>query len=52
MAQSKYCAAIGYCFIDKKDSNLSFEEAMKQAEDYMYKDKDEYYKNSKIDRRK
>ena len=52
MTQSKYCAAIGYCFIDKKDNNLSFEEAMKQAEDYMYKDKDEYYKNSKIDRRK
>lgn len=39
---SKYSAAVGYLYYDKK-MNITFEEAMKKAEQLMYQDKDAYY---------
>lgn len=49
---SKYSAAVGYYFFDKSKEIISFEDAMRKAEQYMYKDKNEYYKQSGHDRRK
>lgn len=50
--ESNYTIAIGYYFINKAQENISFEEAMKKAEDLMYKDKSDHYKESGHDRRK
>ena len=52
LTNSKYSAAVGYCFINKKDNPISFEEAMKKAEELMYQDKNEYYLKSGRTRRK
>ena len=49
--ESNYSAAIGYYFIDPKVEKVSFEEAMKKAEELMYIDKAKYYKESGHDRR-
>lgn len=51
MNKTDYSIAIGYYFINK-GSNMSFEEAMKKAEELMYVDKDIYYKVNGFDRRK
>ena len=42
---------MGYYFIDPKVEKISFEEAMKKAEELMYIDKAKYYKESGHDRR-
>lgn len=49
--ESDYSAAMGYYFIDPKVEKISFEEAMKKAEELMYIDKAKYYKESGHDRR-
>ena len=49
--ESNYSAAIGYYFIDPKVEKVTFEEAMKKAEELMYIDKAKYYKESGHDRR-
>lgn len=43
MDEGKYTAAIGSCFIDKKAGQITFEEALRKAEELMYLDKDKYY---------
>ena len=43
MHEGKYTAAIGSCFIDKKTSDITFQEALRKAEELMYLDKDKYY---------
>lgn len=48
---SNYSAALGYYYI-KKNSTATFEEAMRIAEELMYVDKSEHYKNSSNNRRK
>ena len=49
---SSYSAAIGYYFINKKADKMTFEQAMKKAEDLMYEDKEKYYNETGHDRRK
>ncbi len=51
LSATKYSAAVGYYYISN-DSNISFEEAMKEAENLMYLDKENYYKSTGIKRRK
>lgn len=43
MREGKYTAAIGTCFIDRKSSDITFQEALRKAEELMYLDKDKYY---------
>ena len=43
MREGKYTAAIGTCFIDRKSSDITFQEALRNAEELMYVDKDKYY---------
>ena len=43
MREGKYTAAIGTCFIDRKSSDITFQEALRKAEELMYVDKDKYY---------
>ena len=43
MREGKYSAAIGSCFIDKKASGITFQEALRKAEELMYLDKDKHY---------
>lgn len=50
--ESLYSAAIGCCFIDKKQGNINYEEAFKKAEELMYLDKSHYYSDSAHERRK
>lgn len=52
MRDSEYSAAIGCCFIDKKEGNITYEEAYKKAEELMYADKSHYYSNGGPDWRK
>lgn len=52
LKESAYTAAIGYCYIDKENNQMTFDEAMRQAEELMYKDKADYYISSGHDRRK
>ena len=42
MHESDYSAAIGCCYIDKKEGNITYEEAFKKAEELMYADKSRY----------
>ena len=49
--KSNYSAAIGYYFIDPNIERLTFEDAMKKAEELMYLDKAKYYKECGHDRR-
>ena len=49
--ESNYSTAIGYYFIDPSVEKLTFEEAMKKAEELMYLDKAKYYKECGHDRR-
>ena len=51
MSNTNYSVAIGSYFIEKHDK-ISFEEAMKKAEELMYSDKEIYYKETGFDRRK
>ena len=51
MSNTDYTIAMGYYFIEKKEK-VSFEEAMKKAEELMYHDKADYYLSSGRDRRK
>ena len=51
LSETKYSAAIGYLYYEKSD-NLTYDQAMKKAEEYMYAEKEEYYKQSGRDRRK
>lgn len=43
MREGKYTAAIGTCFIDKRADEISFQEALRKAEELMYIDKSKYY---------
>ena len=43
MHECEYSAAIGCCFIDKKAGDISFEEAVRKAEELMYQDKNKHY---------
>lgn len=52
MENCKYSIAIGCCFIDKKQSNITYDEAFKKAEELMYADKSRYYTTGGRDRRK
>jgi diguanylate cyclase (GGDEF)-like protein len=49
--ETKYSVAIGSYFYEKAD-NITFEEAMKKAEELMYQDKTNYYVTSGHNRRK
>lgn len=49
MKEEKFHCSIGYAY---KDANQTIEELSKIAEERMYKDKSEFYKNSHIERRK
>ena len=49
---STYSAAVGYYFIDRTKEIITLEEAMKRAEQYMYKDKNEFYARTKHNRRR
>ena len=49
--ETKYSVAIGSYFYEKTD-NITFEEAMKKAEELMYQDKTNYYVTSGHNRRK
>ena len=51
LRESTYSAAVGYYFIDKDNKQITFEEAMREAEKLMYKDKADYYLKSGRDRR-
>ena len=51
LRESTYSAAIGYYFIDKENNPVTFDEAMKEAEKLMYKDKADFYLKSGHDRR-
>jgi len=51
MRAAQYTAAIGTCFIDKKASNINFQEALRKAEELMYQDKDKYYHSTGHNRR-
>lgn len=51
MQETEYSVAIGYYFIEKEEK-ISFEEAMKKAEELMYQDKEKFYVDSKMDRRR
>ena len=51
MSKTNYSVAIGSYFIEKNDK-ITFEEAMKKAEELMYSDKEVYYKETGFDRRK
>ena len=51
MKNTNYSIAIGYYFIEKGE-NISFEEAMKKAEERMYSDKEVFYQETGYDRRK
>lgn len=50
MKDTEYSIAVGYYFI-KKGENISFENAMKEAEKLMYIDKNNYYQATGFDRR-
>ena len=50
LSHSKYSASIGYAYDNSKERKL--EDMLKKAELEMYKDKNEYYKKSHIERRK
>lgn len=52
MKTSTCTAAIGSYFIDRKKEIITFESAMRKAEQAMYTDKNEYYKQTGNDRRK
>lgn len=43
MREGQYTAAIGTCFIDKRANEISFQEALRKAEELMYIDKSKYY---------
>ena len=49
---SNYSAALGYYYIDKNTSTVTFEEAMHIAEELMYVDKSKHYQNVENNRRK
>lgn len=49
--ESNYSIAIGSIYYEKED-NITFKDALKTAEDLMYKDKNAHYKKSGHDRRK
>ena len=51
LRESTYSAAVGYYFIDKAKNPVTFDEAMREAEKMMYKDKSDYYIKSGRDRR-
>ena len=49
---SNYSVAIGSFYYDNKDNSVTFESAMKIAEELMYQDKEKYYSSSDHVRRK
>ena len=49
ISKTQYRCSVGYAF--KKDKNASLTDLIKAADDKMYHDKKEFYKNSKFDRR-
>lgn len=51
MHETNYAIAMGHYFIEKNE-NISYEVAMKKAEERMYADKANYYISNGIDRRK
>ena len=50
MSKTKYYCSVGYAY--KKDSDTPSDELIKEAEQNMYQDKAEFYKNAPFDRRK
>lgn len=52
LRESTYSAAVGYYFIDKQNNPVIFDDAMREAEKMMYKDKADYYIKSGRDRRR
>ena len=51
LKESKYTAAIGYLYFDKKDK-ITYPTAMKIAEEHMYAEKEEFYRTSGKNRRR
>ena len=51
LRESTYSAAVGYYFMDKAKNPVTFDEAMREAEKMMYRDKADYYIKSGRDRR-
>ncbi len=49
LAKTNYHCSVGYAY---RKSNESFEDLIKIAEQNMYKDKEEFYKNARFERRK
>ena len=49
--KTNYSIAMGHYFIEK-DENISYEAAMKKAEELMYADKANYYISNGLDRRR
>lgn len=50
LSKTPYHCSIGYAY--RNDKSVSFDELLKEAERKMYQDKEEFYKNSKFERRK
>ena len=50
LSASSYTVSIGYAYSEKKD--MTIDELSKIADEKMYLDKEEFYKNSKMERRK
>ncbi len=48
--ETKYDVSVGFAFTQNKDTHAS--ELIKEADKKMYQDKEEFYKNSNIDRRR
>lgn len=50
LSKTNYHCSVGYAF--KKEGTETISELIKESEKMMYKDKEEFYKNSKFERRK
>ena len=50
LRKTKYSCSIGYAY--RSNKNISMEELLKKSEQQMYKAKEEFYRNSKYERRK
>lgn len=50
LSKTEYYCSIGFAY--RKDANTSIESITKEAEQKMYQDKEEFYKNSNIERRR
>ena len=51
VSETEYSVAVGYYFVNKNE-NITYEVALKKAEELMYSDKERYYQISGNDRRR